>query len=109
MLATHHKLNNLCLIIDHNHSTDRALDIGNLSDKMKSFGWNVFEANGHDHKELEKLFKNFSKNKNAPMVIVANTIKGHGVPSLHNNPAWHHKFPNDTELTGFLKEIQDYA
>jgi transketolase len=109
LLAAHHKLDNLCLIIDHNHSTDRALGIGDLRAKLASFGWNNFEVNGHDHKELTKILKQFSKNKGAPMVLVANTIKGHGVPSMHNNPAWHHKSPNDVELAELLKEIQDYA
>lgn len=108
LLAAHHKLDNLCLIIDHNHSTDRALGIGDMCAKFKSFGWNSFEVNGHDHKGITKLLKQFSKNKNAPMVIIANTIKGYGVPSMHNNPAWHHKSPNDAELAGLLKEIQNY-
>jgi transketolase len=109
LLAAHHKLDNLCLIIDHNHSTDRALKVDDLRTKFTSFGWNSFEVNGHDHKGLTKLFKQFSKNKNKPMVLIANTIKGHGVPSIHNNPAWHHKSPNDSELPGLLKEIQNYA
>jgi transketolase len=39
LLASHHNLSNLCCIIDYNHSTDRALKVGDMVSKFKSFGW----------------------------------------------------------------------
>lgn len=101
LLASHHKLNNLCCILDHNHSTDRALDMGDLLLKFKSFGWDVDEVNGHDQMELkEKL----SKQTNAPYFLLANTIKGKGISMMENNPEWHHKFPNEEQYNFILKD-----
>ena len=53
MVAAHHKVSNLCAIIDYNkmQSDDLNINISNLeplSDKWSSFGWNVIEIDGHD-------------------------------------------------------------
>lgn len=101
LLASHHKLNNLCCILDHNHSTDRALDMGDLLSKFKSFGWEVDEVNGHDPQNLKTVF---SKKTNTPHFILANTIKGKGIPMMENNPEWHHKFPNEEQYNFILKD-----
>jgi len=45
--------------------------------------------------------------KDKPHVIIANTIKGKGVPFIENNPKWHHKVPNEEQLKEAL-EILDY-
>ena len=39
LLASHHHLTNLCCIVDYNHSTDRALQIGDMEKKFNSFDW----------------------------------------------------------------------
>jgi len=94
LLASHHKLDNLCCILDHNHSTDRALDMGDLLSKFESFGWHINEVDGHDQEDLNLKF---SEQTNKPHFILANTIKGKGVKMMENNPEWHHKFPNEDE------------
>jgi transketolase len=103
LLAVHHKLDNLCCIIDHNHSTDRALDLQNLENKFASFGWQSLTVDGHDQKQVEKALK--TKHSGIPLAIIANTIKGRGISSLENNPAWHHKSPNKEEFETLMKEI----
>lgn len=103
LLASHHKLDNLCCILDHNHSTDRALNMGNLLSKFKSFGWDVDEVDGHDQ---EDLILKLSKKTNMPHFILANTIKGRGVEIMENNPEWHHKFPNEEEYCKIMEKIK---
>ncbi|MCX6735952.1 MAG: transketolase [Candidatus Parcubacteria bacterium] len=103
LLASHHKLDNLCCIVDHNHSGDRALDLGNLENKFSSFGWDCMTINGHDQKEIEKALK--TKHANVPLAIIAKTIKGYGIKALENNSAWHHKSPNQEEFEGLMKEL----
>lgn len=103
LLAAHHKLDNLCCIIDYNHSTDRALLVGNIEDKFKSFGWKGLSIDGHNHKEIEKALK--TKHVNQPLAIVANTIKGFGAKMMENNPAWHHRSPNQEELQILMNEL----
>ena len=103
LLANHHNLNNLFCIIDFNHSTDRAVDLGNLKMKFDSFGWDVIEIDGHNHNEILNALT-YSSTK--PICVIANTIKGKGIPLIENNPEWHHKFPNSEEykiLTDYLK------
>jgi transketolase len=106
LLAAEHQLNNLCCIVDHNHTTDRALSIDSVADKFKAFGWEVIEIDGHDHRQILDAFSYFSNRKNSkPFCIVANTTKGFGIKTMENTPEWHHKTPNEEELELLLGEI----
>ena len=102
LLAKHHKLDNLYCIIDFNHSTDRAVDLGDLKNKFKSFGWNVIEIDGHDHSQIESALTYHST---IPTCIIANTIKGKGISMIENNPECHHKFPNEEEYQQIINKL----
>lgn len=103
LLASHHKLDNLCCIIDYNHSSDRALSLDKMEDKFKSFGWKCITIDGHNHNEIEKSLN--TKHSNQPLAIIANTIKGFGIKTMENNPEWHHKYPTNEELEVLIKEL----
>ena len=103
LLAAHHRLSNLCCIVDHNHSTDRALKLGDLAEKFKSFDWDALTMPGHDHEEIYRALSHRHENK--PVVIIAETIKGHGVKCMENEPAWHHRVPKDEEMKSILAEL----
>lgn len=102
MVASNHNLNNLVCIVDFNHSGDRALFLGNISDKFKSFGCDTIEIDGHNH---EEILQSLETQTEKPLVIIANTIKGKGIKSLENNPEWHHKIPNESEYLKITNEI----
>jgi len=102
MIAAHHNLSNLTCIVDHNHSTDRALDVGSLIDKFKSFGWATHTMDGHDQEEIYKVL---TVKSDKPKAIIADTIKGKGVKMMENNPAWHHKSPTEEEFKEILGEL----
>ena len=111
MFAAHHKLANLCTIIDYNklQSDDfnsNIMGLEPLSDKWKSFGWNVLEIDGHNKKEIRKSFDDAKSCKTSPTVIIANTIKGKGVSFMENIPEWHGSvmISND-DLKLALKEL----
>lgn len=103
LLASHHNLSNLCCITDYNHSTDRALKIGDVVSKFKAFGWESFSINGHDHEEIYSAlsFPHDSK----PLAVVAETIKGYGCKIMENNPEWHHKSPRKEDLPSILEQL----
>ncbi len=103
LLAAHHKLNNVTCIIDYNHSTDRALLLGNLSEKFSAFGWHTISINGHNHMEIFEAAN--IRHENKPIAIIAETVKGKGVTIMENNPAWHHKSPTKEELSIILEEL----
>jgi transketolase len=103
LLAAHHKLDNLCCVLDYNHSTDRALMMGDLVAKFEAFGWAAEAVDGHDH---ESLYKALTKPKaGMPRMIIATTIKGRGCPPMESNPAWHHKAPAPEELDAVLAQL----
>src|SRR3989344_1460202 len=102
-LAAHHNLSNLYCIVDHNHSGDRALKLGDLRHKFESFGWDAVSIDGHNEKAIYKALT--KKGTDKPMAIVAETLKGHGVKLMENNPAWHHKVPNPEELKEIMKAL----
>jgi len=103
LLASHHNLSNLTCIVDYNHSTDRAVLMGDLAAKFKSFGWGSEIVDGHDHEVLYEVLNR--KGNKKPLAVIAETTKGRGVNFMENNPEWHHKFPSEDELTQILKEL----
>jgi transketolase len=103
LLGSHHKLANLFCIVDYNHSTDRALEVGDLAQKFIAFGWDSLVINGHDHEEIYHALS--YKSDGRPVAIIAKTIKGAGIKDIENTPAWHHRQPNTDELAAFIKEL----
>ncbi|MCG2691214.1 transketolase [Microgenomates group bacterium] len=102
MLGAQHRLDNLICLVDYNHSTDRALELGDLREKFSSFGWQVTKINGHNHQEIYQALK---KQADKPLAIIAKTIKGYGVKEMENNPAWHHRSPTKEEMERILTEL----
>lgn len=112
MAATHHKLDNITVIVDCNgfqiegKSTD-VLKIESLALKWVAFGWNVIECNGHDFSELLSSLDKVSGIKGKPGVIIANTIMGKGIKTIENNYLWHGRVPNHEEATEFLCQLDE--
>jgi transketolase len=103
MLAANHKLDNLYLIVDHNHSLDQALNPGDMRKKFESFGWQAVSINGHDHEEIYKALTQKSIGK--PIAIIAETIKGKGIKIMENSAEWTHKYPTPEQLEAFIQEL----
>jgi transketolase len=108
MVSSHHKLSNLTVIIDCNKSTDRALSLGDLEDKLKAFGLSTYVVDGHSVDELCDYFEsNLGSHFSKPKALIAKTIKGKGIERMENSPnEWHHKIPSREELEQLLKELR---
>jgi len=108
MFASQHKFNNLTAIIDYNkwQATGRSqeiLNLGPLSKKWSSFGWDAVELDGHDHQSLfDELSK---KNKEKPRIIIAHTIKGKGISFMEGRSEWHNRMPNDAQIRQARAEL----
>ena len=104
-LASHHNLHELLCIIDHNRSTDRALVMDSFEQKFRAFGWDVGAVNsGHD---IELLVTELSRECGTrPSVLVVHTTKGKGITEMEGNPAWHHAFPTQEQLTDLVKSVK---
>lgn len=88
-LAVHRKLDNLVVIVDQNHSSDRALDNQELEKKFGAFGCLTSNIDGHNEDMITSITACTGSGK--PFVVVADTIKGNGIPFMKNNPEWHNK------------------
>jgi transketolase len=114
MFAAHHKLCNLVAIIDYNNlqsldTIDNTLGLEPFSKKLDSFGWNVYEVNGHDHHSLKKTLRSAEKSLK-PTAVIAHTTKGKGISFMENSVEWHYKNPNDEQLAKALEELdKDHA
>lgn len=109
LIAAHHKLDNLVVIVDFNglQAMGKVKDILNiepLKDKWKAFGWEVREIDGHNFEEIEKALVGHQEGK--PIVIIARTVKGRGVSFMEGENIWHYKSPSDGEYQRALKELE---
>lgn len=95
MFAAERGLDNLVLIVDNNKICmldycKKIIDISPLEEKFGAFKWDVTSVDGHDVKELYEVFTAKSSERNGkPKVIIANTVKGKGVPELEGDPLNH--------------------
>ena len=111
MAASHYKLDNLIAFVDRNRlqidgNTEDVMSLGDVKEKFKAFGWDVFEIDGHDYIQIIETVEKAKSMKNGkPKMIVANTIKGKGVSFMENNAGFHGKAPNDEELEKALSEL----
>lgn len=111
MTAAHHNVDNLTVIVDRNHCqidnrTEIVMKLEPLVDKWKAFGFEIFEINGHDMKEILKSFDDAEKVKGKPSVILAYTKMGKGVSFMEDNYKWHGVPPNDEQGRTALSEIE---
>jgi transketolase len=77
-----------------------------LAKRWASFGWHVFEVDGHSIKQLVTALDEFENIRSKPTVIIAHTVKGKGVSFMENKAAWHGKAPNQEQLQDALKELK---
>lgn len=64
-------------------------DMGSLSEKWRSFGWAVYETDGHDMGALYEALLKARAVKNGPAVLLLRTVKGKGVSFMENQVEWH--------------------
>ncbi len=110
MSAAHFKLDNVCAIVDYNKVQENGLvsdikGLDPLAEKWRTFGWNAIDIDGNDLPQLLKAFETFKATAGKPTVIIANTLKGKGVPFMELKSAWHGKAPNKEQLAEALKVL----
>lgn len=111
MLAHHYKLDNLCAVIDNNGlqidgPVDQVMSPYPIPEKLKAFGWNVVEIDGHDFDQIAAAFAQARETKEVPTAIVMKTTKGKGVSYMENQAGWHGKAPNDEEYEKAMAELK---
>ena len=111
MFACHYDLDNLCVIIDNNGlqidgPVDQVMSPYPIPEKLRAFGAEVVEIDGHDFEQIEAAFEKARATKGAPTAIVMKTVKGKGVSYMEGQAGWHGKAPNDEEYETAMSELK---
>ena len=111
MTAGNHGLSRLCVVVDRNLLQQGARgvdtnDLEPLADKLRAFGLEVVEVDGHDHGALVDVFARVPASSGKPTAVIAHTHKGHPISFMSDNVAWHHKVPSPEQVALALTELE---
>lgn len=110
MFAAHHRLANLVVIIDLNGQqamgyTRDVLDLSAPAQRLRAFGWDVHELDGHDTSTLQGTIRNLDFVEGPPHVVIAHTTFGKGVSFMQNVIDWHYLPMTDEQYSQALSEL----
>jgi transketolase len=108
MVAAHHGLTHLTLIVDRNglqqgQGTEETTALDPLDDKYRAFGFAVAQVDGHDPAALLAVLGAAPGDR--PRCVIAQTVKGKGVSFMEGQAAWHHGVPNDAQYAQAMREL----
>lgn len=110
LVANAYKLDNLIFVIDRNQfqanmPTEELIPLEPLHDKFTSFGASVRRIDGHDFDALHIAFSAYPFEKGKVNVVIADTVRGKGLPSIERRAdRWFCNF-NTAEVDDLLKEL----
>ncbi|MEW6703131.1 MAG: 1-deoxy-D-xylulose-5-phosphate synthase N-terminal domain-containing protein [Bacteroidota bacterium] len=110
LVASAYKLDNLLIIVDRNQfqanmQTEDLIPLNPLDNKFEAFGLKVETVDGHNFEMMEKVFLKFPFEKEKVSVIIAETIRGKGLPSIEQrSDRWFVNFKKE-EIEQLLKEL----
>lgn len=87
LVANAYKLDNLIFVVDRNQfqanaRTEELIPLEPLADKFEAFGASVKRINGHDFNALSETFNAYPFEQGKVNVIIADTVRGKGLPSI---------------------------
>jgi transketolase len=94
MGSSTYKLDTLCALVDRNHlksqgQVDEAKNLEPLAAKWQAFGWHTIGIDGHDLRQVCDALDEAESVKGKPTVILAQTVKGKGVPFMEGQFQFH--------------------
>lgn len=110
LIAQAYKLDNLIVLVDRNHfqaniRTEDLIPLEPLEKKFEAFGASVVRIDGHSFTELEKAFSNIPLQPGKPTVVIADTLRGKGLPSIQERAdRWFCNFTHE-EVESLLREL----
>jgi len=107
MFASSYNLKNITAIIDRNGyqidgKTEDVMKLEPLDLKLKSFGWEVKEIDGHNMNEIVDALE---KSRGRRVAVIAHTVKGKGVSFIENNNTYHSKPCNKNDCEKAINEL----
>ncbi len=110
LFGSKYRLDNVIAFVDRNRrqtdgDTEEVMPLDPLQSKWLAFGWNVFEIDGHDFKQILEVIERAKSAVGKPTMIIANTIKGKGISFMENRDEWHSGAPNPEQWQQALEEL----
>lgn len=114
MLAGHHKLDNLVVIVDNNGlqidgAIDEVCSPYPIDKKFEAFNFHVINVDAHDFDALRAAFREARETRGVPTCIVMHSLKGKGVSFMEGSVDWHGKAPNDAEYAVAMADLEKIA
>ena len=100
----------LLIVIDNNKSQSSydGFQISQIVDIFYNLKLPVSQINAHDIESIDSSI-NFFFGCNSPMLLVLNSTKGYGIPSIHNQEQWHAGKPSLEQYNAFREEIISFS
>ena len=111
LVAAHHGLNNLMLMVDKNGfqamgTTEDVLALGDLQAKFSSFGFETLEVDGHDESAIDEAIRQlWAAGPTKPKALIARTVKGKGVSFMESINLWHYTRLDPQSFDEALSEL----
>lgn len=113
LFASHFALSNLLVIVDANKfqamgTTDEVINLGQIADKFRAFGFETRQINGHDEIALDKTIAELMAIPSTkPRALVADTVKGKGVSFMEGDNRWHYTRLTDETYAKAIAELKN--
>ncbi len=110
LVAAAKRLDNLIIIVDRNEfqanfPTEELIPLEPIQEKFKAFGWSVRRINGHNFEHMEEAFSGLPAAAGKPTAIIADTVRGKGLPSIERRAdRWFVNFTGE-EVEMLLREL----
>ncbi|MBD3219971.1 transketolase [bacterium] len=111
LVAAAHRLDNLIAVVDRNRfqaniETEQLVPLDPLAEKFRAFGWWADTCDGHDFGDLDRVFDATDEPRDRPAVVVAETVRGKGLPSIEARAdRWFCNFTHE-EIAQLLRELR---
>lgn len=102
------KLDTLVALVDRNRlksqgGVDEAKVLEPLSEKWRAFGWHTTVVDGHNLRQICEALDEAETIKEKPTVIIANTVKGKGIPFMEGRFQFHNAPISEEQLQEALE------
>lgn len=110
LVANAYKLDNLLVVVDRNQfqanfGTEDLIPLEPLDKKFEAFNCSVKKIDGHNFEDMENVFQSFPFEKEKVSVIIAETIRGKGLPSIEKRAdRWFVNFKQE-EIEQLINEL----
>jgi transketolase len=114
LVAGAQRLGNLCAIVDRNAfqanvPTEELVPLEPIEAKFAAFGWHTRRVDGHDFAALDRAFADAHADPDRPGVVIADTVRGKGLPSIERRAdRWFVNFTPE-EIEALMAELHGEA